>query len=98
MVDVEGAEGGRDGRRGLGTGRDGMREGERESPLARGEGWREWGLGRPGGAKGVQRGFSGGSWGVQHGSALPLYGTFCHSGSLVRHQVWFQLLYNGVTS
>ena len=33
----------------------------------------------------------------QTGSPLPLYGTFCTSGSLVRHQIWFQTLHNGPT-
>ena len=42
-------------------------------------------------------GVQGGSGGVQTGSPLPLYGTFCPSGSHVWHQIWFQTLQNGPT-
>ena len=42
-------------------------------------------------------GVQGGSGGVQTGSPLPLYGTFCPSGSHVWHQIWFQTLHYGPT-
>ena len=50
------------------------------------------------GGYGELTGGLGGSWGVQRGSALPLYDTFCHSGSLARHQIWFQTLHSGPTN
>ena len=45
---------------------------------------------------GVQGGF-GWVWGVLGGSVLPQRGTFCPSGSLLLHQIWYQTLHNGPT-
>ena len=53
--------------------------------------WGFWGL----------KGVFGGVWGGPEGVTFLPKGKFCPSGSLVRHQIWFQILHNsqtGITS
>ena len=45
---------------------------------------------------GAQGSFGGGLGGLEGVTFLPK-GTFCPSGSLVWHQIWFQILHNGQT-
>ena len=53
-----------------------------------------WGLG---GVFGGSREFWGEVWGGPEGVTFLPKGTFCPSGSLVRHQIVFQILHNGQT-